>query len=112
MLVKQLGIVGGDLRIIRLAEMLTKEEYKIYTYGLDKYDFTNNIFKCKEIGEISNDCKYVISGIPFSKDGAYVDAPFSNEQINVNEMFQKLTDKSIEEIDKILANKETEIMSV
>ena len=81
------------MRIIRLAEMLTKEEYKIYTYGLDKYDFTNNIFKCKEIGEISNNCKYVISGIPFSKDGAYVDAPFSNEQINVNEMFQKLTDK-------------------
>lgn len=93
-LIKQVGIVGGDLRIIRLAQMLAKENYKIYTYGLDKYEF-NNILKCKEIEEVNNNCKYVISGIPFSKDGAYVDAPFSNGQININKMFKTIENKTL-----------------
>ena len=35
-----------------------------------------------------------------------------DELKNAETEIQKLTDKSIEEIDKILANKETEIMSV
>lgn len=92
---KQVGIIGGDLRIVRLAEMLTKEEYEIYTYGLDKYNFNDNIIKCKEIDELNNNCKFIISGIPFSKDGAYVNAPFSNEKIKINEIFKTIKYKTL-----------------
>lgn len=94
-LIKQVGIVGGDLRIIRLAEMLIKENYKIYTYGLEKYNFNSDILKCKEIEEINNNCKYIISGIPFSKDEKYIYAPFSNKSINTNEVLQELTYKTL-----------------
>ena len=94
-LIKQVGILGGDLRIIRLAEMLTKENCKIYTYGLEKYNFNSDILKCKEIEEINNNCKYIISGIPFSKDEKYIYAPFSNKSININEVFQKLAYKTL-----------------
>ena len=34
-----ISIIGGDLRIARLAEMYAKENYNIYTYGLE--DFFN-----------------------------------------------------------------------
>lgn len=94
-LIKKVGIVGGDLRIIRLAEMLIKENYKIYTYGLEKYNFNSDILKCKEIEEINNNCKYIISGIPFSKDEKYIYAPFSNKSINTNEVLQELTYKTL-----------------
>lgn len=94
-MIKQLGIVGGDLRIIRLAEMLAKEKYKIYTYGLDTYNFCNDILKCKDIKEIRNNCKYILSGIPFSKDGVYVNTPFSNDKINIDEMFKSIEDKAL-----------------
>lgn len=91
----QLGIIGGDLRIIRLVEILGKENYKIYTYGLDKYNFNNSILKCKELKEMDENCKYIISGIPFSKDGVYLHAPFSNKQININEMFNNIKYKTL-----------------
>ena len=32
-----ISIIGGDLRIIRLAEMYAKDNYNVYTYGLEKY---------------------------------------------------------------------------
>ena len=39
------AIIGGDLRIVKLAEMLAKEENEVYVYGLE-----NNIIA----GEILN----------------------------------------------------------
>ena len=30
------AIIGGDLRIIKLAEMLTNEGNEVYAYGLEK----------------------------------------------------------------------------
>ena len=32
------AIIGGDLRIVKLAEMLAKEENEVYVYGLDKVE--------------------------------------------------------------------------
>ena len=32
---KAISIVGGDLRIVRLIEMLISDGYKVYTYGLE-----------------------------------------------------------------------------
>ena len=30
------AIIGGDLRIIKLAKMLAKDGNKVYTYGLER----------------------------------------------------------------------------
>ena len=48
-----ISIVGGDLRIVRLAEMYAKEKEinNIYTYGLEKY-FEKNLI---EINKNSNE---------------------------------------------------------
>lgn len=94
-LIKQVGIIGGDLRIVRLAEMLAKDNYKIYTYGLEKYKFNRNILKCKQIEEINNNCKYIISGMPFSKNEIHIITPFSDEQIEINKIFRILTNKTL-----------------
>ena len=45
-----ISIIGGDLRIIRLAEMYAKEKNKIYTYGIEKY-FDNDIKNIKRKNE-------------------------------------------------------------
>ena len=39
------AIIGGDLRIIKLAEMLAKDAHEVYTYGLEK---------AKELKDIQN----------------------------------------------------------
>ena len=32
---KSIAVVGGDLRIVKLVEMLVKDGYTVYTYGLE-----------------------------------------------------------------------------
>ena len=71
----------------------------------------------KDIRKIAEEAKVAIRSI--RRDGIdEAKAKQKNSEITEDELkvaeteIQKLTDKSIEEIDKILANKETEIMSV
>lgn len=93
---KNIGILGGDLRIVNLAKMLAKDGYNVYTYGLEKADFSeDNIIRCKSFGEFSERCNVIISAIPFSKDGVYINSPFSNIEITVEDTLQKLKDKKL-----------------
>ena len=91
---KAIGIIGGDLRIIRICEILSKENYILYTYGFEEYDFKDeNILKCNSAEEVVNNCKNIISGMPFSKDGIYLDTPFSNVKISIEELSKNIKHK-------------------
>lgn len=93
---KTIGIIGGDLRIIRLAEILTKENYLVYIYGLEKYNFIDkNIIKCSSIKEVCNNCENIVSGVPFSKDSILLNTPFSNEKITINELIKQIKNKTL-----------------
>ena len=105
-----IGIIGGDLRIIRLAQMYAKENNKVYTYGLEKFlnegktefkDINNKeinqnelsedgIVQCDSIRQTIDNSEIVISGMPFSKYGIYVNSPFSNNKITVLELKDEL----------------------
>lgn len=91
-----IGILGGDLRVINLAKILEKDKYTVYTYGLEKANFLEtNIIRCGSFSEFSERCNVIISAIPFSKDGVYINSPFSNIEISVEETLQKLKDKKL-----------------
>ncbi len=91
-----IGILGGDLRIIFLSQMLAKDGYNVYTYAIEKSDFSiANIIKCKTINEMCKFCDNIISAIPFSKDGIYINSPFSNKQIKIEEVLKILTNKKL-----------------
>ena len=94
-MIKTIGIIGGDLRIIRLAEILSKENNLIYTNALEKYNFTNEIIKCESLKEICSICNYIVSGVPFSKDYEFVDTPFSNEKISINYLLNNIKNKTL-----------------
>ncbi len=93
---KNLGILGGDLRIIFLSELLANDGYNIYTYGIEKAKKTNsNINECKKIEEIGKFCNIIIGGTPFSTDGILVNAPFATNQINIDEVLKTLENKTL-----------------
>ena len=66
------AIIGGDLRIIKLAKMLAKDGNKVYTYGLEKAEELKNeenIIFCEKINKaISEHVEVVIGPIPFSSN--------------------------------------------
>ncbi len=91
-----ISIIGGDLRIIRLAQMYAKEGKKVYTYGLEKYFNENtedNIAVCQNLQETIDKSDTIISGMPFSKDGINVNTPYSEEKIKLEKLKDKLLGK-------------------
>jgi len=93
---KNIGILGGDLRIIKLTELFGKEEKNTYVYGLDKNKFLNkDIIECESIDEVCKNCEYIISGIPFSKNKEDIETPFSDKTIKVKDALEELKDKTL-----------------
>ena len=90
------AIIGGDLRIIKLAEMLANEENEIYVYGLEKSeDIKNkaNIIQCNSIKKAIQNVEIVIGPIPFSSNGVTLNTPFSEKEITVREMMHAINAK-------------------
>ena len=97
MIFLNISIVGGDLRIIRLAEMYAQEGKNVYIYGLEKYFLESNlpnIELCQSLKEAAINSDIVISGMPFSKNGENVNAPFSSSQIKIKDLKNELNNKT------------------
>lgn len=90
------AIIGGDLRIIKLAKMLAEEGNKVYTYGLEKAeelkDLENIIF-CEKLNKAIQDTEIVIGPIPFSSNGKDINAPFSDKTISIRELMHVINAK-------------------
>ena len=85
----KIAILGGDLRIVKLANMLSEDEKQIYTYGLEKSEELNeNIKKCKTITEAMENAEIIIGPIPFSSNGKNINTPFSDKQILIKEVIE------------------------
>ena len=91
------AIIGGDLRIIKLAKMLADEGNTVYTYGLEKAEELKNneniIFSEKLSKAIPEDVEVVIGPIPFSSNGVNINAPFSKLEISIRELVHYLNAK-------------------
>ena len=89
-------IIGGDLRIIKLAKMLVKDGNKVYTYGLEKAEElknTENIIFCEKLSKAVQDSEIVIGPIPFSSNGKDINSPFSDNTISIRELMHVINAK-------------------
>lgn len=91
------AIIGGDLRIIKLAKMLAEDGNEVYTYGLEKAEELKeekNIIPVQKLSKaIPNDVEVVIGPIPFSSNGVNINAPFSENEISIRELMHYLNAK-------------------
>lgn len=98
--------------------MLAKDNLKVYTYGLENAEELEKIknVQITTLEEAIKPVEFVVSGIPFTSNGVYVNSPFSKKKITVNEVIkqangkcfiaggidQKIRDKSNQENVKII----------
>lgn len=87
---KKISIIGGDLRIVKLLKILEKEQYNVSSFGLEKVEEINENLKSSSIEECIDNSEIVISAIPFSKDDKYINSPFSNYNIEIQQLFTKM----------------------
>lgn len=92
-LIKNISIIGGDLRIVKLASMLEKEDFNVKTFGLEKaYEITSK--KCKSIKECVDGADIVLGPLPLSSNEETINAPFSDEKIELEKLIEQLHGKT------------------
>lgn len=83
-------ILGGDDRLVELANIFIGKGYKVYTHGMDK---TANC-QAENIGSLEeavSKCDIIVGPIPFSKEGKTVNSNYSKEPIEIDNLFSKIT---------------------
>ncbi len=89
-------VVGGDLRIIKLAKMLAMDGNKVYAYGIEKAEEvkeSKNIIMCEKLNDAVKNSEIIIGPIPFSSNGKEINAPFSDKQISIRELMHVINAK-------------------
>lgn len=93
---KKITIVGGDLRNVKLAEMLAKDGIEVYRFGLENADILNkysNITKCETLEQAINSSEIIIGPIPLSSNRIDINTPFSDKKITLNDLLEKMENK-------------------
>lgn len=96
-MIKKISIIGGDLRIVKLAEMLAKDEFELYTYAIDKAESLKkikNIIQCDTIEETIKNGDIIVGSIPLSSNNLEVNTPFSDKTVSLQELAEKIKGKT------------------
>lgn len=93
-MINKISIIGGDLRIAKLAEMLIDEGVEVYTYGLENSELSEEI-KLKDLNETISKSDVILGPIPFSSNGKTINTPFSNKKILVEEFLKAVSGKTL-----------------
>ena len=114
---KSIGIIGGDLRIIKLAEILEQDGYSVCTYGIEKME-NIELKKVETLEELINSTNIIIGPIPLSSKGDYISTPFSNEKISIEQLQNSIYNKVFiagnikQEVYQELENKHNKVIDI
>lgn len=89
-------VIGGDLRLIKLAKMLAIDGNTIYTYGLEKAEElkeNKDIIMCDKLQDAVKSSDIIIGPIPFSSNGIDINAPFSDNNISIKQLMHFINAK-------------------
>ena len=115
------AIIGGDLRMIKLARMLANDEKKVYIYGLEKaeeLENIKNIIHCINFELVTQNTKIIIAPTPFSKNGKDITTQFSDTTITIQELMSACHNKTLiagaikPEIYELAKNKNVKIIDI
>jgi dipicolinate synthase subunit A len=117
---KRISIIGGDLRLIKLAQMLANDNFKVYVFGLEKsHEIKEDIriIKCETLKDAIKNSDIIIGPVPFSSNGIDINAPFANSKISIEEIMENTLGKvliagSIEQKIYTIANEYTHIIDL
>ena len=117
------AVIGGDLRIVKLAEMLAKDGNEVKVYGLEEADDLkeinqNQVILCQNLTQATKEAEVVIAPIPLTRDGKEVIAPFSKHKIMIQDLLKSSYQKRVmagsikQEIYELARKQEVEIIDL
>lgn len=97
-MLNKITLIGGDLRSVKLAQMLEKDGNIITTFGFEKSDEiieNTNIKKAQNIEEAIENSEIIIAPIPFSRNGEEIIGAFSEDKIKIEDLIKNKHSKII-----------------
>ncbi len=84
---KVFSVLGGDLRQICVAKSLFMDGYHVQLYAFDQYDGDLDGIMCTSLEEALNGADYVILPLPYSRDGIFLNAPYSKQKVQLEQIY-------------------------
>lgn len=91
-------LIGGDLRSVKLANLLQKAGNEVTTYGLEKAQEIKsnpNIYIENNLNDAIEKSNIIIAPLPFSKNDEDVMCTFSDKRIKITDLYGKYNEKII-----------------
>lgn len=85
------AVIGGDLRSIKLANLLVSEGNKVNIYGFKEASFELGIKESESLETAIKDSDIVIGPLPCSNDDETINAPFHPNKIYINDVLKKMS---------------------
>lgn len=85
---KKYTVVGGDLRSVKLANLICEEGKKVNIFGFKNAGFELGIPESGDLKEAIEDSEVVIGPLPCSNDNETLNAPFHPDKIHINDVFK------------------------
>ncbi len=89
-----ISVIGGDLRQLTLAKMLFADGYDITVYGFTNGIKTDTLKQTTDIS-VALDSEIIILPVPVSFDGKYINTPYMEEKLTIEEIINKLNPLSL-----------------
>ena len=80
-----ISIIGGDSRIVQLVKMFEGKGNNILLYGLEKCQILKNSNHINNLQKVLQNADLVITSIPLSKDGKFINAMYTDEKIVIED---------------------------
>ena len=108
------SVIGGDLRLSKLAILLSKDGNDVYVYGMENSKEVNEIqeiIKCENLEETIEKSDVIIGSIPFLKGNDETYAVYSEKTIKIEDFLKKKYEKKTF-IAGSIKNKEKELLNL
>lgn len=84
-------VLGGDLRNVKLADMLADDGNRVYSFGQDRCDEIlddGRIEKCTSLKTAMEKAQVIIGPVPFSSNEDFINAPFAHDKIMIDDLMK------------------------
>ena len=89
-------VLGGDLRNVKLAEMLADDGNRVFSFGQDRSDEIlddGRIEKCNSLKTAFENAQIIVGPVPFASNEEFINTPFSHDKILIKDLMKTNKDK-------------------
>lgn len=80
------AVIGGDMRQVRLADMLREDGYSVVTYAMENGIGERPLPCAENIGEAVSGCDCIVMPLPVVNESGVINAQFSDARPTLNEL--------------------------